>query len=116
MQRQGSVDVTPERLRHARAWADAHELIDRQLSPLGLRAMETLGLGAGDTVVDVGCGAGQTLLQLADRVGAEGRVIGVDVAPLLLEIAERRTAPFSQVRVILADAQSLDLPSASVDA
>ena len=81
-----------------------------------LRAIDALGLGSGDIVLDIGCGAGQTLLQLAARVGTEGRVIGVDVAPLLLEIARRRTAPLRQVRVIQADAQSLNLPAGSVDA
>jgi SAM-dependent methyltransferase len=100
----------------AEAWAGACELIDRQLSPLGLKAIERLDLGVGDVVLDVGCGAGQTLLQLADRVGAEGEVIGVDIAPQLLEIARRRSATLGRVSLIEADAQSLDLPSASVDA
>jgi len=40
----------------------------------------------------------------------------VDLAPLLLEIARQRAAPFSQVSLIQADAQELDLPSVSVDA
>ena len=93
-----------------------NELIDLQLSPLGLRAIEALGLGPGDIVVDIGCGAGQTLLQLAERVGAGGQVIGVDVAPLLLETAKQRSQPLSQVRLIQADAQTLDLPSESADA
>jgi ubiquinone/menaquinone biosynthesis C-methylase UbiE len=113
---QGSANVSSPALLHARAWAEAYELIDLQLSPLGLRAIDALGLGSGDTVVDIGCGAGQTLLQLAERVGTEGQVIGVDVAPLLLEIAKRRTEPLSQVRLIQADAQSLDLPAESADA
>jgi SAM-dependent methyltransferase len=79
-------------------------------------AMEVLGLSSGDVVLDIGCGTGQTLLQLAERVGAEGQVIGVDVAPLLLEIAKQRTDPLSQVRLIQADAQFLDLPSESAHA
>lgn len=113
---QGSADISSPAFLHAKAWAEAYELIDLQLSPLGLRAIETLDLGAGDIILDIGCGTGQTLLQLAERVGAEGRVIGVDVAPLLLEIASRRTEPLSQVRLIQADAQSLDLSSESTDA
>jgi ubiquinone/menaquinone biosynthesis C-methylase UbiE len=103
-------------LLHATAWAEVYELIDLQLSPLGLRAIEALGVSSGDVVVDIGCGAGQTLLQLAERVGPEGRVIGVDVAPLLLDIAKRRTEALGQVRLIQADAQALDLPSKSADA
>ena len=113
---QGSANITPQGLLHAKAWAEAYELIDLQLSQLGLRAIEALGLDSGDIVLDIGCGAGQTLLQLAERVGTEGQVIGVDVAPLLLEIAKRRTEPLSQVRLIQADAQSLDVPSESIDA
>jgi SAM-dependent methyltransferase len=112
---QGSAS-TSSRVLHAKAWAEAYELIDLQLSPLGLRAIEALNLRSGDIVLDVGCGAGQTLLQLVERVGTEGQVIGVDVAPLLLEIAKQRTEPFSQVRLIQADAQSLDLPAESADA
>ncbi len=100
----------------ARAWAETFELIDRQLSPLGLRAMDALAPARGSRVVDIGCGAGQTLLQLADRVGAEGRVTGVDIAPRLLEIARRRTRELGQVELILADAQVLDLPAGGVDA
>lgn len=113
---QGSANIASSGLLHAKAWAEAYELIDRQLSPLGLRAIDALGLGSGDIVVDIGCGAGQTLLQLAERAGTEGQVIGVDVAPLLLEIARRRTASLRQVRLIQADAQDLDLPSQSADA
>jgi len=113
---QGYANISSSALLHAKAWAEAHELIDLQLSPLGLRAIEALHLNSGDAVLDIGCGAGQTLLQLAERVGTEGQVIGVDVSPLLLGIAERRTESLSQVRLIQADAQSLGLPSESVDA
>jgi ubiquinone/menaquinone biosynthesis C-methylase UbiE len=113
---QSSANISSTGLLHAKAWAEAYELIDLQLSPLGLTAIEALGLGSGDVVLDIGCGAGQTLLQLAEQVGTQGQVIGVDMAPLLLEIAKRRTEPLSQVRLIQADAQYLDLPSESADA
>ncbi len=113
---QGSANISSPGLLHAKAWAEAYELIDLQLSPLGLRAIDALSLGLGDVVLDIGCGPGQTLLQLAEQVGTEGQVIGVDVAPLLLEIAKRRTEPLSQVRLIRLDAQYLDLPSGSTDA
>lgn len=111
-----SANLLSPDLLYAKAWAEAYELIDLQLSPLGLRAIEALGLGSGDIVLDIGCGAGQTLLQLAERVGTEGQVIGVDVAPLLLEIARHRTERLSQSRLIQADAQTLELPSESADA
>jgi SAM-dependent methyltransferase len=99
----------------AQAWVEVSALVDLQLSPLGLRAMAALGPRPGDVVVDIGCGAGQSVLQLAERVGAAGRVIGVDIAPLLLALARRRAAGLAQVRLVEADAQSVDLPEQSAD-
>lgn len=100
----------------AQAWAEDWERIDLQLSPLGLAAIDALSPAAGDTVLDIGCGAGQTLLQLAERVGPEGRVTGVDIAGLLLDVARERTLHLPQVRRIEADAQVLPLPDATADA
>jgi len=45
-----------------------------------------------------------------------GRVIGVDIAPQLLEIARQRTEQLGQVSLIQADAQHLDLQPQSADA
>jgi len=42
--------------------------------------VDSLDLSPGDTVVDVGCGTGATLPALRERVGPEGRVVGVDFA------------------------------------
>ncbi len=77
--------------------------------------MEALSPKPGEVIVDVGCGAGQTVLQLADRVGAAGRVIGVDIAPLLLDLARLRAKGLSQASFVECDAQALDLPDRSVD-
>jgi len=56
------------------------------------------------------------VLQLADRVGPEGQVIGVDIAPLLLRVARLRAGGLSQARFIEGDAVGLDLAGASIDA
>ena len=98
-----------------KARADIADLLDLQLSPLGLRAIEALSPRTGDVVLDVGCGAGQSVLQLADRVGATGRVTGVDIAPLVLEVARRRAAGRGHVNFMECDAQTLALPEGSVD-
>ncbi len=99
----------------AQAWVDVAEPLDLQLSPLGLRAMDALAPQLGETVIDVGCGAGQSSLQLAERVGAGGRVIGLDIAPLLLEVAKWRAVALPQLRFIEGDAQTIDLAPASAD-
>ena len=99
----------------AHAWIEVSELLDLQLSPLGMRAIDALAPASSDMVVDIGCGAGQSTLQLAGRVGATGRVVGIDIAAPLLELARRRAAGLSQVSFLQADAQHLDLPDRSAD-
>jgi ubiquinone/menaquinone biosynthesis C-methylase UbiE len=99
----------------AEAWADVFELVDLQLSPLGLRALEALAPRPGDAFLDVGCGEGQSVVQLARLVGPHGRVIGVDIAQRLLDLARGRAAGLDQVRFVTCDATVLDLPAASMD-
>lgn len=96
-------------------WAEAADLIDRQLSPLGLHAMQVLEPKTGEAVLDVGCGSGQSLLQLADKVGPGGRVTGVDISAPLLEVARRRTEGFAQVDLFECDATILALPDKIFD-
>ena len=98
-----------------RARAEIADLADLQLSPLGLRAIEALSPQIGEAVLDVGCGAGQSVLQLADRVGPGGRVTGVDIGRLVLEVARRRAAGRGQVDFIECDALKLALPDCSID-
>jgi len=97
------------------ARGEVADLLDLQLSPLGLAAMDALAPQSGQTIVDIGCGAGQTVQQLASRVGPPGQVIGVDIAPRVLEVARSRTTGLSQVRLIQADAASLALADEMAD-
>jgi len=95
---------------HAKAWAEEYTLIDSQLSPLGLQAMDALNVVLGETVVDVGCRTGHTLLQLAERVGEQGRIYGVDISGPLLTVAAKRSSHLKSVQLIESDAATLDLP------
>lgn len=98
---------------HARV--EVADLLDLQLSPLGLAAMDALAPQAGETIVDIGCGAGQTVQQLASRVGPSGCVIGVDIAPGVLRLARLRTAGLGQVQLMETDAAALVLPDEMAD-
>jgi SAM-dependent methyltransferase len=97
------------------AWAEVQEPLDRQLSPLGLEAMAALNPRPGWRVLDVGCGAGQTVLQLAQAVGPAGAVSGIDIAPRLLDIARVRAAHLSNVTFMAGDAQTHALGQRSFD-
>jgi len=98
------------------AWTLLQEQTDAQLDPFGREAMARLGLERGERVVDVGCGCGQTLLELADLVGPDGRVLGVDISQPMLERARERAAGRPSVSFSLADAQTYAFAPASFDA
>lgn len=49
--------------------------------------LDLLGVSAGERALDVGCGSGVVTRELARRVGAQGRAVGVDVSPSLLAVA-----------------------------
>lgn len=71
----------------------------------------------GETVLDLGSGAGLDLLLAAEKVGPEGRVIGVDMTDPMIEAAQRnvRAAGFDTVEVRKGHIEELPVESGSVD-
>jgi ubiquinone/menaquinone biosynthesis C-methylase UbiE len=71
------------------------------------RAADALDLSPGDTVVEMGCGTGANFPHLRERVGPEGRVVGVDVVPAMLGQARRRIdrAGWANVHAVRGDAR-----------
>jgi SAM-dependent methyltransferase len=95
----------------------------------GAPAEANLGLGcgaplahlapqAGETVVDLGSGPGLDAFLAAREVGPEGRVIGIDMTPEMLERARAAAARhgFANVEFLEGRLEALPLPDASVDA
>ncbi len=74
-------------------------------------------INPGETVVDLGSGAGMDLLLAAQRVSSEGRAIGVDMTDDMLESAAASAAEMgaSQVELRKGDLLALPLEDASVD-
>jgi SAM-dependent methyltransferase len=72
-----------------------------------------LALTTGLTVVDIGCGPGTDLSAVAEMVGPDGLIVGVDLEQTMLIAAASRVPP--GVALIAADAHSLPLTSGSVD-
>ena len=74
-------------------------------------------LQPGEVVVDIGSGGGLDALIAARQVGAQGRVIGVDMTPEMLERARRAAAAagFDNVEFRQGQAEALPVESSSVD-
>jgi malonyl-CoA O-methyltransferase len=65
------------------------------------------------SVLDLGCGPGHWSTRLARQYGPDCRVIGLDLAPGMLEVACRQHG--NEVRWLCADAAALPLPAHSQD-
>jgi demethylmenaquinone methyltransferase/2-methoxy-6-polyprenyl-1,4-benzoquinol methylase len=77
------------------------------------RAARATGLKPGGSVLDVACGSGKLTAELARIAGAEGRVVGLDFSPVMLEVA-RRDQP--GIDFVEGDALKLPFDDASFDA
>ena len=77
-----------------------------------LRAIHSLSLMPGDTVVDVGCGTGLNFPLIMEQIGPGGSIIGVDLSESMLEEAERRVKVegWDNVDLICEDAATLVFP------
>lgn len=82
-------------------------------NPTGLSSLR-----AGEVVLDLGCGAGFDAILAAREVGPEGRVIGVDLVPAMLEKARRnaRIAGVENAEFREGAMEALPVADASVDA
>ncbi len=74
-------------------------------------------LAPGETVLDLGSGAGFDCFLAAARVGPEGRVIGVDMTPEMLERARHnaRKGGYGNVEFRLGEIEALPVPDGVVD-
>jgi SAM-dependent methyltransferase len=76
------------------------------------RVVALLPLRAGDVVLDVGCGTGLCFGLLEAKIGAAGRIIGLDESPDMLDIARRHVAEsrWTNVTLITAPADAARIP------
>ncbi|MBN9522818.1 methyltransferase domain-containing protein [bacterium] len=92
--------------------ADANERAARQAG------VSALAVTPGESVLELGFGTGNEVLDLARLVGPTGTVAGVDISPGMLAVTERKiaaAAPAAKVDLRVADARSLPFADASFD-
>jgi SAM-dependent methyltransferase len=80
--------------------------MDRAVAALTKEVLDLAAPQSGEHVLDIGCGPGTTVLELAKHVGLGGHVLGADVSkPSVARARERiAAAGLRQAEVIIADA------------
>ena len=96
-------------------WAESRREIDGVVAPFGQAALTRAAPRAGERVIDIGCGCGDTSIELARTVGAAGRVLGVDVSKPMLDVARASAlrAACANLSFSEGDASEAALPQAT---
>jgi SAM-dependent methyltransferase len=99
-------------------WVRLQEELDQRMAPLLDPLLKAAMIRPDQTVLDVGCGTGASLLSISPLVGRGGRVAGIDIAaPLLARARERLSeGAVRNVELIEADAQVHPFAPARYDA
>ncbi len=95
-------------------WVNNQSTLDAMFVPLTADLIELAGIKTGENILDVGCGGGTTTRLLANKVGAKGRVLGVDISKPLLAAAKAQ-ANDAHVDFFEGDAGSASVPMEAAD-
>src|SRR4029453_9941369 len=74
------------------------ELSDPQFAH-GRELIALLSIRREDRVLDIGCGTGRLAAFAVARLGAEGRLVGIDPAPPRVQLAQQRIDPRLEFRI-----------------
>lgn len=97
-------------------WTEDADRYDAVAAPFTRRLMTAAGISAGERVLDIGCGTGETT-RLAARAATSGTALGVDLSARMLKCAEERstTEGITNAAFIQADAQVHTFAETSFD-
>ncbi|MEZ4299144.1 MAG: class I SAM-dependent methyltransferase [Polyangiaceae bacterium] len=101
----------------AARWLANYDAIGAQIKVLGTLALDRAAFAPESRVLDVGCGGGDSTVEIAQRLGPRGSVTGLDVSgPLLQRAIEKAfSAGVANASFTRADAQTATLPEAVFD-
>lgn len=85
-------------------WVRYIDHLEQMLTGFSEVLIERLAPRPGEHILDIGCGGGPTSAAIADAVGPSGRVLGVDISSVILEVARARHGGRGNLELVLADA------------
>jgi ubiquinone/menaquinone biosynthesis C-methylase UbiE len=89
--------------------------MDARLAPVTDELLARASACSGEKVLDIGCGSGATTVPLAEAVGPNGLVTGIDISETMLAAARERCRGLAQVSLENTDAQMHPFPEGSYD-
>lgn len=98
--------------------ADIYETyyVPGMFRPLSRALLPLAAVKPGERVLDVACGTGILARQIAPVVGADGRVVAVDLRPGMIDVASKLTVPYgATIEWMQGDATKLDFTDGSFD-
>ena len=96
-------------------WVENRDILDTMFRPF--IDILVAAVRAGDRVLDIGCGTGDSTLALARAVGPSGAAIGVDISEPMIAVARTRAAEAgAAAELLVADAETHDFAPDSFDA
>ena len=104
--------------RSAQGWNDHSAEIRVWLRQATDAMLDMAGVNAGASVLDVAAGAGDQTLDIAQRVGPQGRVLATDLSKAILMLAQRNAqlSGMHNIQTLVADGEDLPVEPASFDA
>jgi ubiquinone/menaquinone biosynthesis C-methylase UbiE len=96
-------------------WTERQQVQDTLLAQVSDILINRAKPGAGERIVDVGCGCGATTIAFAQRVGPAGHVFGIDISAPMLARARQIAPTELPVDFVLADATVYPFDPASFD-
>jgi ubiquinone/menaquinone biosynthesis C-methylase UbiE len=101
----------------APGWEDRREWLMKLTGPVSRWLVDRADPQPGETFADIAAGTGDLGFQVAARVGEGGRVISIDFAPHMVEVARRNgeAGGLANVEYRVLDAEKMDLGDGSVD-
>lgn len=101
-----NIESQPDASRSVQSYqrlADTYDSTCTRIEKLRLLAIKALSLQVGETVLDVACGTGPALPLLAQQVGMQGTVIGIEQSPEMARHAQKRVATkVGNVKIVAA--------------
>lgn len=98
-------------------WEEQRAYLLEMSTPVHAWLVDKVGARAGETLLEIGAGTGDTGFMAAPALGASGKLVSTDLSPAMVAVAERRAAELGIRNAAFqsVDAQAMPFASATFD-